>query len=599
MTNLIDISRLKKCMISIAIFSGYFIFLAFYIVKGDIILAADDFINMIEDFEGTFEDAPGYGSIPSDWLVVIISYNQTVFSKGNESHHGQYGLHAEVEHDPTFYTTLRTVLVEQPGAVIDLQIQAKASTGTTGKARLLTYGGATGNITQSVTQYWYSNSSTDWISIVLEEVEIPSDGELSISLQVHHDTSSGSTVFDFDCLTYREHSSNRPPVLDPIGAKTANENELLEFTVTASDPDYDDLSYTASNLPGGATFVDQEFSWIPGSGDEGNYTVEFTVTDDGSPPLSDSETVIISVGGENHPPVLDPIGAKTANENELLEFTVTASDPDYDDLSYTASNLPGGATFVDQEFSWIPGSGDEGNYTVEFTVTDDGSPPLKDTETVTIIVTGPSDENDDLVYIIDDFEGAFENVTGFGSIPSGWSVSGPQKAIFSKGTGAHHGQSGLHAEVTHDPTYNTVLEALLLGQPGDIVDLQIQAKVTTSGTALASFDAEAQTREGNWGTTSYWYNETSEWRSMTLEKIEIPSNGELPISLGVAQTTVSGSTYFDFDCLTSNVPLTIVGVDSKDPGSDDDIDEDAGDDAKDSSVGGGGGGGGGCFFSVL
>lgn len=70
------------------------------------------------------------------------------------------------------------------------------------------------------------------------------------------------------------------------------------------------------------------------------------------------------------------------------EFTITASDPDGDDLSYTANNLPTGATFdpVNQKFSWMTGSADVGNYTVEFTVTDDGSPPLNDSETVTIVV---------------------------------------------------------------------------------------------------------------------------------------------------------------------------------------------------------------------
>ena len=93
------------------------------------------------------------------------------------------------------------------------------------------------------------------------------------------------------------NEKNRPPVLDPIGNKTISEMELLEFTVTASDPDNDELTYSASDLPIGATFdpLTQVFSWIPEYGQSGNYAVLFTVTDDGDPLLSDSEEITITV----------------------------------------------------------------------------------------------------------------------------------------------------------------------------------------------------------------------------------------------------------------------------------------------------------------
>ncbi len=176
---------------------------------------------------------------------------------------------------------------------------------------------------------------------------------------------------------------------------------------------------------------------------------------------------------------------------------------------------------------------------------------------------------DDYSYMIEDFEGGFVSVSGYGSIPSGWSVSGPQEVMFSKGIDSHHGQSGLYAEAKNNPTYNTFLEAVLLGQPGAVVDLQIQAKAATSGTAEAVLDASYDTIIGNTTihhfhkTTHYWYDSSStDWLSMTLEDIEVPSNGELPISIGVAHTTNGGSTDFDFDCLTSDVSLNIRTTDS-------------------------------------
>jgi hypothetical protein len=146
---------------------------------------------------------------------------------------------------------------------------------------------------------------------------------------------------------------------------------------------------------------------------------------------------------------------------------------------------------------------------------------------------------------------------GYGSIPSGWSVDGPQEAVFSMGMESHHGLSGLHAEVTHDPTTYTSLEAVLIGEPGAILNLQIQAKAVTSGTASARLATP------NESVTRYWYSYSStDWISMTLEDVEVPSNGELTIGLMVGHDTTDGSTDFDFDCLTSDAPLIIVSPDA-------------------------------------
>ena len=100
-----------------------------------------------------------------------------------------------------------------------------------------------------------------------------------------------------DWVRYYDYS-NRPPALDTIGNKTVNEGELLEFTVTATDPDGDNLTCSASNLPPGAEFYpsSQIFSWAPEYSQVGVYSnVLFTVTDDGNPPLSDEEEITITV----------------------------------------------------------------------------------------------------------------------------------------------------------------------------------------------------------------------------------------------------------------------------------------------------------------
>jgi hypothetical protein len=95
-------------------------------------------------------------------------------------------------------------------------------------------------------------------------------------------------------------------------------------------------------------------------------------------------------GGTNNYPVLDPVGNKSVDEGNLLEFTISATDADGGDtLTYSASNLPTGATFTPatQTFSWTPNVGDAGTYpNVLFTVDDDGTPQGSDNEGITITV---------------------------------------------------------------------------------------------------------------------------------------------------------------------------------------------------------------------
>jgi hypothetical protein len=86
---------------------------------------------------------------------------------------------------------------------------------------------------------------------------------------------------------------NRAPVLAAIGNTSVRAGSPLTFTVRATDPDGNRLTYSASNLPANATFnpTTRTFTWAPVTDQVGIYTVTFSVTD-GS--LSDSETVWIT-----------------------------------------------------------------------------------------------------------------------------------------------------------------------------------------------------------------------------------------------------------------------------------------------------------------
>jgi len=155
---------------------------------------------------------------------------------------------------------------------------------------------------------------------------------------------------------------NRPPVLNPIGSRTIDEAQTLTFALTATDPDGDSLSYSASNLPTGASFnpTTRTFSWTPGYGATGNYSVQFTVTDNGTPPASDSETVTITVGNVNRPPVLNlevngisgSTTVYTNDPNGQVDIRIVASD---DALVSQYLILDGNSNANSGTFTGIPG----------------------------------------------------------------------------------------------------------------------------------------------------------------------------------------------------------------------------------------------------
>ncbi len=88
---------------------------------------------------------------------------------------------------------------------------------------------------------------------------------------------------------------NLGPTLDSVGNKAVVQNNLLAFTVSATDPNSDALTYGASNLPAGATFdpATRLFSWTPSASQTGLHkNVRFSVSDG---PFTDFEDITIAV----------------------------------------------------------------------------------------------------------------------------------------------------------------------------------------------------------------------------------------------------------------------------------------------------------------
>jgi hypothetical protein len=115
-------------------------------------------------------------------------------------------------------------------------------------------------------------------------------------------TESEGETNDYEEIKITVENVNRAPVLEPIGDKTGKIDELLEFTIVATDPDDDPLTYSAKTLtadeteelPAGATLnpVTGEFSWIPDYTQTGSYQIRFSVSDRN---LTTEEVIVITV----------------------------------------------------------------------------------------------------------------------------------------------------------------------------------------------------------------------------------------------------------------------------------------------------------------
>ena len=199
-----------------------------------------------------------------------------------------------------------------------------------------------------------------------------------ISLQLTIQSFQGAPAQSVVTFTYG--NTNEPPVLADIGNKIVSESAQLTFTVSAIDPDGDTLAYSAQNLPAGALFAGNTFTWTPTYDQAGTYQVTFIASDSWD---TDSETIAITVNGTNRAPVLTGIGDKIVSEGAQLAFTVSAIDPDGDTLAYSTQNLPIGALFAGNTFNWTPTYEQAGTYQVTLTASDGLS---TDSEIVTITV---------------------------------------------------------------------------------------------------------------------------------------------------------------------------------------------------------------------
>jgi len=277
------------------------------------------------------------------------------------------------------------------------------------------------------------------------------------------------TLFAEDAAIFTVNAVNDVPVLAVIGPQVVTEGENLNFTTSATDIENDVLTMTADSLPANATYTDNGdgtavFDFNANYDQAGLYNVYFIVSDGQA---SDTEIVAITVNEfGNNAPTLDSIRAQTIAENEVLNLTITGSDPDGTIPTLSATDVPLNAVFTDNldgtaSFVFSPDFTQEGIYPVTFKAFD-GS--LVDSEVVEITVVntnqlpvlttvGPQsiDEGDSLVFNV-------SATDGDGVVPTLTTSVLPGMAVFVDSTNGV-GTFSWAPEYTEAGVYNVMFYA--------------------------------------------------------------------------------------------------------------------------------------------
>lgn len=181
----------------------------------------------------------------------------------------------------------------------------------------------------------------------------------------------------------RSVSVNRPP----IASFSYSTNGLsASFNgSSSSDPDGHALSYSwdfGDGASGSGANPSHTYA-LPGT-----YSVQLTVNDNGSPTKQDSQTRSVTVEDINQ----HPVASFTYTENNLVvSFDASGSSDDGSIVSYSWNFGDGGSgTGVSPSHTYVS----SGTYSVQLTVTDNGSPALTDTQTRSVMAVQAGADSD-------------------------------------------------------------------------------------------------------------------------------------------------------------------------------------------------------------
>ena len=167
-------------------------------------------------------------------------------------------------------------------------------------------------------------------------------------------TNYGATKLTLTVLNVR-------PVLNTIAAQNLDELTTLNLSASATDMDAgQSLAFALVSGPGGLNVSSAgAIAWMPDETQGPSTNLVFLkVTDNGTPPLSATNSFTITVNEVNVAPALGTLSDWTVNPGQTISFTTTATDADLptNTLTFSLVAPPPGASLDSSNglFNWRP-----------------------------------------------------------------------------------------------------------------------------------------------------------------------------------------------------------------------------------------------------
>jgi hypothetical protein len=204
----------------------------------------------------------------------------------------------------------------------------------------------------------------DWTPLASRTVPVPFLTELFLGVATYSaNNGPGQTTH----AEYDNYGSFPPPPPSPLTDWTINEGDTLTFNAPAYDLDvpFQLLTFKlGTDAPAGASIDPTTglFEWTPSEAQgPGIYPITIIVTDNGTPPLSASNSFTVTVREVNTAPALGLLSDLVVNPGQNIAFTVPAVDSDLptNTLTFSLVAAPPGASLDSASglFSWRPGMG--------------------------------------------------------------------------------------------------------------------------------------------------------------------------------------------------------------------------------------------------
>jgi hypothetical protein len=168
-----------------------------------------------------------------------------------------------------------------------------------------------------------------------------------------------------------------PHITSPASAEAVEDQNFI-YTITATDPENDPISYTFSDYP---DWMSVSGATIQGSPPEGITSVTFNASAAANG-KSDVLTVTISVAGVDDPPHITSANSANAVEDIVFNYTASATDPENDPITFSFTEYPGWLSVSGATIEGIPIQGITG-FTFKVTAAANGK---TDQKTVTVTV---------------------------------------------------------------------------------------------------------------------------------------------------------------------------------------------------------------------